>query len=392
MKNQTIMFCPSFLTVFLAASGTLMAAPTAKQGSSLKYYNRSETRVENREESDGKVQPASAALPKRTTTSAAAYSVKSGDTISKIARKFDTTPANLMKFNGLTDRSVLKVGQSLKVSAAAPAAPVKTTKETAVPVAQNASGYKRHEVRKGETISKLSRAYDVPVDAILAANNLKDGAGLRTGREILIPTRGTVVNKSSKNVTPPVATTEAQRQSYEIHGKDTFYSLAAQNGITVEELQQANPGVNPERLHPGMSIKIPVRNSRARPAPPAEVGPESTALAARDLHSSKPVPATPILPLKKLDPLITKEDQTVVQRNLADTYLDYTVEPGDTWETIGGQFRTSSDEVKRLNGIRANDEPMSGVTIRVPRTRFMHKAAPAGRVGYFPCCFGIVIG
>ena len=375
------MLCPRFLAVFLAGSGALVAAPSVKQGSSLKYYNRPETRVENREESPGKAQPASAALPKRTTTSADTYSVKSGDTISKIARKSGTTPANLMKLNGLTDRSVLKVGQSLKISAAPAAAPVKPTKETSTPVVQNASGSKRHEVRKGETISKLSRIYDVPVDAILAANNLKAGAGLQTGREILIPTKGTVVNKPAKNPAPLVTTTEAQRQSYEIHGKDTFYSLAAQNGITVEELQQANPGVNPDRLRPGMSIKIPVRNSRARPAPPTEVEQEPSTLTARELHSSKPSQSSPSLPLKKFEPLVAEDDQTVVLRNLSDPYLDYTVEPGDTWDTISGQFRTSSDEVKRLNGIRANDEPMSGVTIRVPRTRYIHKPAPAGRVG-----------
>ncbi len=381
MKNQTIMFCPRFLAVFLAASGALTAAPGAKQGGSLKYYNRPETRVENRDESVGKAQPASAALPKRTTTGAGSYSVKSGDTISKIARNSGTTPANLMKLNGLTERSVLKVGQSLKISSAAASAPVKSTKETSTPVVQNASASKRHEVRKGETISKLSRIYNVPVDSILSANNLKSGAGLQVGREIMIPTRGTVVNKTTKNPSTPVVTTEAQRQSYEIHGKDTFFSLAAQNGITVEELQQANPGVNPDRLRPGMSIKIPVRNSRARPTPPAEVVPETSTLTARELHSSKPVPSAPSLPLKKFEPLVAEENETVVQRNLADPYLDYTVEPGDTWETISGQFRTNADEVKRLNGIRANDEPMSGVTIRVPRTRFIHKVTPAGRVG-----------
>ena len=381
MKNQTIMFWPRFLAVFLAASGALTAAPNAKQGSSLKYSNRPEMRVENRDGLAGKAQPASATLPKRTTTGAGSYNVKSGDTISKIARNAGTTPANLMKLNGLTERSVLKVGQSLKISAAAAAAPVKSTKQPSTPVVQNDSGSKPHQVRRGETISKLSRIYGVPVDSILAANKLKSGAGLQAGREIMIPTRGLVVTKASRNPSTPVATTEAQRQSYEIHGKDTFYSLAAQNGITVEDLQQANPGVNPDRLRPGMSIKIPVRNSRARPTPPAEVDPESSTMTAKELHSPKLVPATPSLPLKKFEPPVAEEEETVVQRNLSDPYLDYTVEPGDTWETISGQFRTNSDEVKRLNGIRANDEPMSGVTIRVPRTRFIHKGTPAGRVG-----------
>lgn len=37
---------------------------------------------------------------------------------------------------------------------------------------------------------------------------------------------------------------------------DTFYALSSKYYTTVEEIQQANPGVNPEALQIGQAIKI----------------------------------------------------------------------------------------------------------------------------------------
>ena len=61
--------------------------------------------------------PASAAPPASTepATSGATYKVKSGDTLSAIAARFDTTTRILVRLNGITDPSRLKVGQILKL-------------------------------------------------------------------------------------------------------------------------------------------------------------------------------------------------------------------------------------------------------------------------------------
>jgi LysM repeat protein len=49
------------------------------------------------------------------TTSGATYKVKSGDTLSAIAARFGTTTRVLVRLNGITDPSRLKVGQILKL-------------------------------------------------------------------------------------------------------------------------------------------------------------------------------------------------------------------------------------------------------------------------------------
>ena len=396
MKNQSLTLSPKFLGIFLAASGALMAAPTSKQGNGLHYYNREETRGENPskravEERVNKsphqittsVRASDANLGKqivttsKTETKTQNHGVKSGDTISKIARKYNTTPAKLMKLNGLTERSVLRVGQSLKVTSATSTAT--TTKKPTPPEEARddsaSSGSVRHEVRRGETVAKLARTYGISMDSIINANNLRTGATLLVGRVITVPTRDSATQKNS-----PVKTkdqpTAAQRQSYEIRGKDTFYSLATQNGISVEELQAANPGVSPDRLRPGMSIKIPVRNSRAVTPAPEAIPEEVESPSARDLHTRNQKNLQPVV--KNFEPVVVETDKAVVQRNAVDAHLDYTVEPGDTWETIGGQFRTTSTELKRINGGRADQEPVTGSTILVPRSRFLKSTAPAG--------------
>jgi LysM repeat protein len=51
------------------------------------------------------------------------YVVRSGDNLSRIARRFGTTAAALARLNGIANPSLIHVGQVLRVSGAAPAPP-----------------------------------------------------------------------------------------------------------------------------------------------------------------------------------------------------------------------------------------------------------------------------
>ncbi len=64
--------------------------------------------------------------------------------------------------------------QSALMPPPAPAAPVR------------GGGYE-HVVKAGETLSEIARAYKTRMDAILKANNLKDGNTIRVGQKLFIP-------------------------------------------------------------------------------------------------------------------------------------------------------------------------------------------------------------
>lgn len=58
---------------------------------------------------------------------------------------------------------------------------------------------------------------------------------------------------------PSAARAVAEARTYKIKKGDTLDGIARRNGTTVAKLQQANPGLNPRRLLPGKTIKLPPR-------------------------------------------------------------------------------------------------------------------------------------
>jgi len=107
-----------------------------------------------------------------------------------------------------------------------------------------------YTIRAGDTLFVLARRFGTTVDALLAANPGIDPQNLRIGQRICIP------------VAPP--DTCPGGFIYTIQAGDTFFRLAQRYGISVQDLINANPGVDPDRLQIGQRICIPI------PAPPAE--------------------------------------------------------------------------------------------------------------------------
>ena len=57
--------------------------------------------------------------------------------------------------------------------------------------------------------------------------------------------------------TPATPTARTAPKAYKVQSRDTLASIAKQNGITVAQLQGANPGVDSRRLKVGQELRIP---------------------------------------------------------------------------------------------------------------------------------------
>ncbi len=99
------------------------------------------------------------------------YVVQRGDTLSAIARRFDTTVAALMQVNNLTSATIY-VGQRLTISVAS---------DPNQPLIY-------HTVQRGDTLSSIGRRYNVSVAAIRATNGLTSDR-IYVGQRLLIPNR-----------------------------------------------------------------------------------------------------------------------------------------------------------------------------------------------------------
>ena len=121
------------------------------------------------------------------------YKVKSGDSLGKIAKKYHVTVKQLKQWNKLRS-DVVRIGQRITIytGGGAPAASASTAAKPAARQAQEAApasgGATTYTVRKGDTLSSISRKYGVSVQAIMNENNLK-GSNIQVGKTLRIPAR-----------------------------------------------------------------------------------------------------------------------------------------------------------------------------------------------------------
>ena len=80
------------------------------------------------------------------------YEVVSGDTLYSISKKFGTTVDNLRSLNGLTESSVLKIGQVLKVP---------TTEKVATTTGSSSSGSTKTEIKQNTNVTPSAPLEDV---------------------------------------------------------------------------------------------------------------------------------------------------------------------------------------------------------------------------------------
>ncbi|MED4224759.1 LysM peptidoglycan-binding domain-containing protein [Neobacillus cucumis] len=91
--------------------------------------------------------------PTNTSATTTSYTVKSGDSLSLIAKNYNTTVTELKSLNQLTS-DVIKVGQVLKV-------PATTTSQTA-----------SYTVKSGDSLSLIAKNYNMTVTELKTMNNL----------------------------------------------------------------------------------------------------------------------------------------------------------------------------------------------------------------------------
>lgn len=80
------------------------------------------------------------------------YEVVAGDTLYSISKKFGTTVDNLRSLNGLTESSVLKIGQVLKVP---------TTEKVATTTGSSSSGSTKTEIKQNTSVTPAAPLEDV---------------------------------------------------------------------------------------------------------------------------------------------------------------------------------------------------------------------------------------
>ncbi len=118
--------------------------------------------------------------PTKQVSKAISYTVKKGDTLWSIARKYNVRVSALASYNNLHNLNRLKVGQRLKIPSGGSV--------TYTPLKKK-STYLYYRVRKGDSLWSISRKFNVSMKTLMGLNGLSEKSILRIGKTIKIPYR-----------------------------------------------------------------------------------------------------------------------------------------------------------------------------------------------------------
>jgi len=143
---------------------------------------------------------------------------------------------------------------SLKVPVGT-AAPIQARLETAGSLYRT---FKFHTVKRGETVTSVSRKYGITAKELREANALSAKAKITAKQELMIPARSATALPSAAATRPAAstrATTSSAPKTYRVRQGDTLFSIARQFSITVDELKRLN-GLSSDRIKIGDQLTV----------------------------------------------------------------------------------------------------------------------------------------
>ena len=114
--------------------------------------------------------------------------VKRGETLGHIAMKYHVSVKNLMRWNGLSSKSVLRIGQRIRIyGGSGPAVSSSSGGSKSSVTTSKSGGYEWYTIKKGDTLLGIAYKFKgVSLNDILRLNGLTKNSKIYPGRKIKI--------------------------------------------------------------------------------------------------------------------------------------------------------------------------------------------------------------
>lgn len=208
---------------------------------------------------------------------AKSYTVKSGDSIGYIAKRFKVPSKDILKMNKISNPNKIRVGQKLilpgyvDLNAPAPARPRKVAKpQKVVPASGNV-----YVVKSGDTLGHIAVAHKTTVKAIKAANGLTSDR-VNVGQKLALPQGAAAAAEqpaaevkdaapagevpAATEVVAPLPPAASNEVLHVVEPNQDLNSIAMMYGVRADEVIALNKLTSPD-VKVGQTLKIP---------PPAE--------------------------------------------------------------------------------------------------------------------------
>lgn len=172
------------------------------------------------------------------------YTVKSGDTLSYIAKKYNTTVQNIVALNPIIrNPNLIYPGQKFSI----------------ITNSSNSQNYSTYKVKKGDNLSKIARIYGTTVSSLVYLNKIKNP-------NLIYPNQILKISSNSDNISLD-GNHSCGKILYIIKYGDTLSNLSLKYDSSVQDIVKVNNISNPNLIYAGSVIQIPTCKMDLRKLP-----------------------------------------------------------------------------------------------------------------------------
>ena len=243
-------------------------------------------------------------------------------------------------------------------------------------------------VQRGDYLAKISKKFNVKVDAIRKLNPQLKGDKILFGQKLLLPGKLDVGKAAEKPVVPKAesakkaapAKFEGETKEYVVKSGDYLGKIAAESGITTSQLKELN-GLSSDRIRVGQKLKIPAVKQEAKKPEAKKSADKKTGKKAAAKSEEKKPEAAPAQAEAAPQPAVAAEPQpaaAVAEPQPAAEQAQpaapapeakaatYTVRDGEDVLELSIRWSVSPSEIRDVNNMSSDEELKPGQTLKVP--------------------------
>ena len=179
------------------------------------------------------------------------YTVKAGDTLYGISRKFGMSLSQLVSVNGISASSLIVPGQILRVAGGTTTSTVVKTNATS---SRTSGG--NYLVQPGDTLYSIARRSGMSLNSLLSLNGLSQSSVIYPGQSLTISQSDSRVATTSSYTTKALASGVSTSGTYTVQAGDTLYGIARRSGMNLNTLLSLNGLSQSSVIHPGQTLKV----------------------------------------------------------------------------------------------------------------------------------------
>jgi LysM repeat protein len=340
--------------------------------------------------------------------SADTYEVQAGDNLSGIASCLNVSESVLLRLNtSITSPDEIFAGQRIEIPANAQpqgCGSGVSTPETSRLATQlhHQGGQCTYVVQDGEYLGAIAEAVGSDTPTILALNSLANPNLIHSGSKLQVPCAASTGDQPSHTQTSLALTAGIQTdgrglggtrlEEYTVKQDEWATDIAERFGVSLELLQEYNPLLDLNRIHPGDMLYIPIPDYLAPALPPSEalgaltmtytVRPSDSdgagAIATRfgiSLAELRQLNGGASLNLIRIGQSLTVPWTGVATHSAPGTVpavevrrRTHQVQADDTLSSVAARFGLSLDELRAQNPLKPSDLLVIGERLFLPGT------------------------